>query len=325
MASEIHKKRTGKGFKISEAIVMREEMYEEEEDELPRQFRNLTTHLSSQSPLLANRLNDYVSTQVAMHSLAARELEVDKQFAEQFPHYQAAVSQFPARSSYLPPYAAGLPGPTNPSPSAFSQHHRHSMDAAMGQSPSPAARPASMHGDMPARSLSLDLGLDSPGSDQTPLAQGPQDQYFAANNNTMAFPAPTSAALSSTNYFTAELPNDVKQLASLDWNDAMTPALYGGQGGLMDLDGNAGASLDWVNLMGPEVTTAGYGSSVPSKAPPAPALGDYFDGIAHPISQRLELPGGQSTIGTPGGGAGGDPWDVWIDIDSYGPDGADKP
>ncbi|KAH7253473.1 uncharacterized protein BKA55DRAFT_593185 [Fusarium redolens] len=39
MASEIHKKRTGKAFRITRAIVMKEEVYEEDDDEFPQSNR----------------------------------------------------------------------------------------------------------------------------------------------------------------------------------------------------------------------------------------------------------------------------------------------
>jgi len=310
MASEIHKKRTGKGFKVSEEIVMKEEMYEEEEDDLPRQFRSLTSHLPSNSPVLASRLNAYVSTQVAMHSaLAVREREIEKQFAEQFPHYQAALSQG-QQSAYMPPYPSDLQRQTSPTENRFS-HHRHSMDISMAPSPSPTVRHASLDGGEASRPVSV--RPESPHSNRTPLAPSSQQQYQAVGD-----------AMSSSKYFTAELPNDVKQLASLDWNDPMTPALYGISGSLADGDGNASNTLSWTSFLDPAVTTTSYEQPIQAKVPPAVSSGDYFNGLAHPTSHHLELPGGQSTIGTPGGGVGGDPWDIWIDSDSYGPDMADK-
>jgi len=319
MASEIHKKRTGKGFKISEEIVMKEEMYEEEEDDLPRQFRNLTLHLPANSPVLANRLNAYVSTQVAMHSaLAAREREVEKQFAEQFPDYQAALSRG-QQSAYTPPFPNDLQRHTSSPASSHFPHHRHSMDVAMSQNPSPVVRHASLDGVFPSGSA---MGqADSPDSDRTPMPRSPQHQHQVMDNS-MTYLMPTSSPMSSSKYFTAELPNDIKQLANLDWNDPLTPALYGVNSSVADGDGPPGNSLGWMNYLDPAATTAGSDGFISIKAPPATSSADYFNSTSHPTSQLLELPGGQSTIGTPGGGAGGDPWDIWIDSESYGPDGA---
>jgi len=313
MASEIHKKRTGKGFKISEEIVIKEEMYEEEEDDLPRQFRGLTSHLPSSSPAMANRLNAYVSTQVAMHSaLAAREQEIEKQFAAQFPEYQASLSRG-QQSMYVPPYN-NVQRQSSPTTSHFSP--RYSMDAT-SHSPTSAMGPTSIQEGTVSASLS---SPDSPFSDQTPLAQSPQSQNEPTN--TMVYPVSTLPPMSTSKYFTSELPNEVKQLANLDWNDQTTPALYGFNGSLMDLEATAGTNFNWTNLMEPTTTTLSIDESTLAKAPAlAP---DYFNNTSHPITHHLTLPGGDSTIGTPGGGAGGDPWDIWIDSDSYGPDGADQ-
>ncbi|TKA72911.1 hypothetical protein B0A49_08439 [Cryomyces minteri] len=48
-ASEVHKRRTGRSLRITEQDVTNEEMYEEEYDNLPMQYRRLTTHLQTGS------------------------------------------------------------------------------------------------------------------------------------------------------------------------------------------------------------------------------------------------------------------------------------
>ncbi|KAI7160533.1 hypothetical protein D0869_07188 [Hortaea werneckii] len=67
-ASEIHKRRTGRSLRATEQDVVNEEMYEEEDDDLPMQYRRLTAHLQSQNIHLDRRLQAYVAQQVAMRT-----------------------------------------------------------------------------------------------------------------------------------------------------------------------------------------------------------------------------------------------------------------
>lgn len=64
-ASEIHKRRTGKALKITEQDVVNEEMYEEEEDDLPMAYRNLNSHLQTGSSGFDARLQAYLANAVA--------------------------------------------------------------------------------------------------------------------------------------------------------------------------------------------------------------------------------------------------------------------
>lgn len=64
-ASEIHKRRTGKALKVTEKDVLAEEMYEEEEDELPAQYKNLNAHLHTGSTDFDARLQAYLANAVA--------------------------------------------------------------------------------------------------------------------------------------------------------------------------------------------------------------------------------------------------------------------
>ncbi|CCG80894.1 Putative uncharacterized protein [Taphrina deformans PYCC 5710] len=64
-ASEIHQRRTGKSLKVTEKDVLAEEMYEEEDDELPAQYRNLNAHLQTGSSDFDARLQAYLANAVA--------------------------------------------------------------------------------------------------------------------------------------------------------------------------------------------------------------------------------------------------------------------
>lgn len=65
-ASEIHKRRTGRSLRVTEQDVVNEEMYEEEDDDLPMQYRRLTAHLQTQNAYFDRRINAYISSQMAM-------------------------------------------------------------------------------------------------------------------------------------------------------------------------------------------------------------------------------------------------------------------
>jgi len=67
-ASEIHKRRTGRSLRVTEQDVVNEEMYEEEDDDLPLQYRRLTAHLNTGSSDFNRRLAAYLTNSVAMRS-----------------------------------------------------------------------------------------------------------------------------------------------------------------------------------------------------------------------------------------------------------------
>ncbi|PHH86889.1 hypothetical protein CDD83_9626 [Cordyceps sp. RAO-2017] len=113
MASEIHKKRTGKGFRITEDIVMKEEMYEEEDEDLYRSYRLLGSHLQTGSPEFNSRIEAFLTNKVAMSTLLARtneewrENEINKLFAQSFPNADQQAQQLcqgmPGNMYNMPP------------------------------------------------------------------------------------------------------------------------------------------------------------------------------------------------------------------------------
>src|SRR3954452_1458488 len=67
-ASEIHKRRTGRSLRVTEQDVINEEMYEEEDDDLPMQYRRLTAHLQTTNVDFDRRLAAYLTNHVAMRT-----------------------------------------------------------------------------------------------------------------------------------------------------------------------------------------------------------------------------------------------------------------
>lgn len=104
-ASEIHKKRTGRGFRITEQDVMNEEMYEEEEDDISaRAFARGYALRNMYGGGADSRLSDFLSHQFYMGNIVQQ--QINERYAKTFPN----APQFPANSY---PF-----NPTAPPPSA---------------------------------------------------------------------------------------------------------------------------------------------------------------------------------------------------------------
>jgi hypothetical protein len=310
MASEIHKKRTGKGFKISEEIVMKEEMYEEEDDDLPRQYRALAAHLHTSSPEMNNRLTAYLTNRVAMASLA-RQQEVNRMFAEQFPHASQISNQLSQSVYYQPlqtnqplsPVSTQYPGNYEQSPSSPSFSRDRSQSVPQGPMLSP--HPLSVH-----------QQKHSPGTrhasiDETPLPHQMSMASFAQSYN---FPpsatgnVPVDPSLSmqspppSSSVFTSELPPETKMLGNFEMSDPMYNVFMGG--------------MDGGELMGSEGYYAFMHHRKDLAIPSSESQDFYPRHTSGPQSttQFAAYTGEPSRIGTPGGGDG-DPWENWVNTD----------
>jgi hypothetical protein len=116
MASEIHKKRTGKGFRISEEIVRKEEMYEEE-DEFPRSYRVLAAHMPTDSTEMNSRVEAYMTGRLAMSAYMSKinenwkENNINQLFAASFPNAAQQAQQISQRMSQPNTYQDVAQGP----------------------------------------------------------------------------------------------------------------------------------------------------------------------------------------------------------------------
>ena len=110
-ASEIHKRRTGRSLRVTEQDVVNEEMYEEEDDDLPMQYRRLTAHLQTGSADFNRRLSAYLTNHVAMRS--ALDQAITNSYAQQYPNApQFAHNQ---QSMYPSPFMnPNMPQPHSP-------------------------------------------------------------------------------------------------------------------------------------------------------------------------------------------------------------------
>lgn len=299
---------------------MKEEMYEEEDDDLPRHYRALAAHLHTSSPDMNSRLSAYLTGQVAMASMA-RQKEVDKLFAESFPH-AARMGQQMQQSAYFqglqtgspqqsPGFHAPVQSPTMSTfgdqprpqavhrPSLLSVTHSQSSGASYMHSPQSQKRPSV---DSPPV-LSPESGhTDASSSSHSTPHFTPAQQYHAHI-------APQSLAGSSMDQpsfqssFTSELPNDAKLLANIDMRDPLAGAFYG----MPDMTATDSFDYAQFNMAVSDDGAMpkqfnGYG---------APSTAEYFHAM-QPQAKFLDFSGQGSRIGTPGGGEG-DCWDNWID------------
>ncbi|KAL3426221.1 hypothetical protein PVAG01_03012 [Phlyctema vagabunda] len=140
-ASDIHKKRTGRGLRVTEADVQNEEMYEEEEDDLPYPYRRLTSHLETGSQAFNSKLSAYLTNHVAMRSALEHSIRDSYQLQSggntqfsynpqtMFPSPMLAHQpQYQARNPYVQhqqPNSPSFRQSPYPQPNGFqSQHHR---------------------------------------------------------------------------------------------------------------------------------------------------------------------------------------------------------
>ncbi|KJZ77159.1 hypothetical protein HIM_03480 [Hirsutella minnesotensis 3608] len=208
MASEIHKKRTGKSFRITEEIVMKEEMYEEEDDDLPRSYRLLGSHMQTDSPEFNSRVEAYLSNRVAMSALLARtndewrENEINRLFAQSFPNagQQAQqLSQGMSGAMYNVPPQSPVERPIFQSvtyvPRSRHRSQARSRSTASPANPTPSTNPTSPVSPTPASIPDTSATRTTSSIDGT-----------MTSGTSLDFGAPSGSA------FTAELPPEAKML-----------------------------------------------------------------------------------------------------------------
>ncbi|EXJ85729.1 hypothetical protein A1O1_06097 [Capronia coronata CBS 617.96] len=153
-ASEIHKRRTGRSLRVTEQDVINEEMYEEEDDDLPLQYRRLTAHLQTGSADFNRRLAAYLTNQVAMRS--AMEQMIQNPYA-QYPNaatYQSRPNMFSSpllsHPNMASPAATGSYRPSPyPSPHQANFRSNHGRAFSMASIPTRQERQSPPSSDPP--------------------------------------------------------------------------------------------------------------------------------------------------------------------------------
>ncbi|KAK7422678.1 hypothetical protein QQX98_001466 [Neonectria punicea] len=232
MASEIHKKRTGKAFHITEEIVIKEEMYEEEEDDFPRSYRLLGPHMQTSSAEMNSRVETYLTNRVAMSKLMSatdqdwRDNAVNRAFAETFPDANRHAQTLTQRWS-----TPGYPGPIPQQPARLQSPPTPSFDANFqsinyGSGNGQDERSRSFSGVSPS-DLETDSNLSpqamTPSSGthpETPQSQAPSAFGSIMTSNLMGYGSEESA-------FTNELPTEAKMLMGGGMNfNGSNPNMY---------------------------------------------------------------------------------------------------
>ncbi|KAK7747829.1 hypothetical protein SLS62_008865 [Diatrype stigma] len=320
MASEIHRRRTGRGLKVSEEIVLKEEMYEEEEDDLPRQYKYLTAHLQTNSPDMNSRVNAYITTQAAMATMA-RYNEINRLFSESFPTAQAYQQKL-NQSMYVPPVTnmgqfsppsqdRASNSPVQPSPISPTQISEQTRHDSIDRRPSVADSLVSNQSTISSPPALSPSSSTTPESRHTPY----QTPVSAFPPSFQIDPQLTQQELpSSSSIFTSELPNGAKLMANIDMNDPMAMSFLGG-------DPSAWSMFGQMPGGGGKGLNEHVDKDISASQDDAP---DFLSNDRDvPMFPSMEVPADRfeiplesfSRVGTPGGG-GGDAWDTFVDFGS---------
>lgn len=101
-ASEIHKKRTGRALRVTEQDVINEEMYEEEDDDLPTQYQRLNAHLHTTSVMFNKKLHDYIATQHGVRNMFMSQYQ-NPSFQQYGGQFSPNATTFPQTNNWLNP------------------------------------------------------------------------------------------------------------------------------------------------------------------------------------------------------------------------------
>lgn len=131
-ASEIHKKRTGRALRVTEQDVINEEMYEEEDDDLPTQYQRLNAHLHTTSVMFNKKLHDYIATQHGVRNMFMSQYQT--------PQFPQLGGQFPPPNNTAFPQTNNWLNPTMMPPQQFNQ-----QTMSTSQQPQVSARTSPYH------------------------------------------------------------------------------------------------------------------------------------------------------------------------------------
>lgn len=213
MASEIHKRRTGKAFRITEEIVMKEEMYEEEDDDFPRSFHLLGPHMRTASADMNNRVETFLSNRVAMSKMLEQDWRdniVNRTFAATFPNVTPAANSLSQQRWSTPSYQTYSPQqPAQAQAAAESSFDAHFQPINYNQGRTSNTRHYSLPTAVPQTQTNIrDVSpvISTPGSGSNPHT--PQMEESLMSN-----PVSEGSVFSvDGSAFTSELPTEAKMM-----------------------------------------------------------------------------------------------------------------
>lgn len=267
-ASEIHKRRTGRSLRVTEQDVINEEMYEEEDDDLPLQYRRLTAHLQTGSADFNRRLSAYLTNHVAMRS--ALDQAITNSYAQQYPnapqfahnqtmypspfmHQNMPPQRSPTSFQPYPSPASSSYRPSRPAHSSSSSHGTPSYSPTGMAAPSPiqgtaqvehhrrssaSSHKSSSHSPQDRKATPV-MRPNSVASKSSPTSGVKQDETITTTTTTQmrAPPQPSPQfqhmngyPLISTSPFSTSLPAEAQMLlgGALDPHDPMTAMMMAG-------------------------------------------------------------------------------------------------
>ncbi|KAI1429048.1 hypothetical protein F5Y12DRAFT_710602 [Xylaria sp. FL1777] len=310
MASDIHRKRTGRGLKVSEEIVLKEEMYEEMEDDMPRSYKSLAVHLQTDSPELNHRVSAYIASQTAMATMAKYN-EVNKMFSEAFPQ-AANYSQQTHNSLYMSPLMNNHHNSSSVPDSASSVSRNRTVSTHSHSSGTDTSVPnVSPNTTPPAVSAPTpDLSPTTTSTDATESASTP---YQITQPGFPNLPLDPQLAQQSTSSFTSELPNEVKMMANIDMSDPMAMHFFG--------DGTA-SSYSMPDEYDGVSSLHQFNRHELESQDPLKSSNEYYESFFPPLDVQTDFnerpsPNNFAHFGTPGcGGPGIEGWESFVDFDT---------
>ena len=223
---------------MTEQDVINEEMYEEEDDDLPLQYRRLTAHLQTGSVDFNRRLAAYLTNQVAMRS--AMEQMMQNSYGQAYPNAPqfASNNMFPSPLSPTSNISTSSPNMSyrhapysNPHRPNFQQNHGRAYSTAAAittdqqhQSPSTPSVPSHS---MDQRRMSTPANTSTSNHISQSSAIPDQDYHRQTQSATAASFPPLWQDMGP---FTTQLPPEAQQMMApaLDPNDPFTQSLMQG-------------------------------------------------------------------------------------------------
>ncbi|KAI1822474.1 hypothetical protein F4861DRAFT_388753 [Xylaria intraflava] len=304
MASDIHQKRTGRRLKVSPEIVLKEEMYEEMEDDIPRPYKYLTADLQTDSAELNHRVGAYLASKSAMATVAKYN-EVNKIFEEAFPY-----SQQLSHSIYVSPLINNPPlaAPRSGSVSCHSsRNHSISASSQCSDTANSISKFSPCH--TPATACTLTPN-PSPTATSTETTDQPGTPYQMPHPACSNFPLDPELVQPPAPSFTSRLPNEVRLMANIDMNDPMAMYFLGEQMSQGQLGYVGGAPL--LNPPDPGQLDSQGKALTEHNETLMPSLNASID--AHLQDEFLN--DSICQFSTPACGSGVDGWESYVDFDT---------
>ncbi|KAI0465758.1 hypothetical protein F4859DRAFT_348186 [Xylaria cf. heliscus] len=304
MASNIHRKRTGRRLRVTEEIVLNEDMYEEMEDEIPRCYQYYVTHHETDSPDTSYQVRTLIASRQAQ-AAEAKYNEVNKKFLEAFPQ-MVSLQQTP--SSYIYSYPDSPPI-THVPESAVSSGSNGNYSLSTQSQDSITDRSILEPSPTPMPDLSSSPTTTSPNATEPTNSpcQVPRSAFLDVQFD------PQQTQQSGRN-FTYKLPYHIGTVPDAIISDSMAVPIVGGDTAL-DIPTLEGCGRDSPSLCHPNSDeSGGEASSKTSKEPLQISV--PFGASVHQTEQLMTPPEGFLPEYVDGFGDGWDPFETFVNFDT---------